>query len=192
MAVARIEVSAFSYAVNQNLSGMLKTNERLGQTIKSGLNHIKRVYLSSDLMRINYNDAYAIGLDEFDDRRRMITASYNDFNAELRLVTERVGSVSRLTQKAAQLVRQIGELFEFEEGLMAEIEFPECAAHHLKHSHFLETLHDEFERIQSGHSDMYDLSYLVGGWLIEHMRSKDKAFGAFIVKAARDMAEAAD
>ncbi len=37
MAVARIEVSAFSYAVNQNLSGMLKTNERLGQTIKSCL-----------------------------------------------------------------------------------------------------------------------------------------------------------
>ena len=100
--------------------------------------------------------------------------------------------MARLNQKASLLVRLIGELFEFEEALMEETEFPEFATHRAKHGRFLETLHREFERIQSGDADMYDLSYLIGAWLTEHMRSKDKVFGDFIVQTAKEMAQAAD
>ncbi len=192
MGIARIESVAAPRIINQSLSDVLKSNSKLGQSLKSSLDYIKKVYLSSDLVKIHYDEAYSIGLSEFDGRRQTIVGAYNSFNAELRLLTERKGSMPRLNDKASLLVRLIGELFEFEEALMAEIEYPEFPTHRAKHVRFLQALHQEFVRIQEGSADMYDLSYLIGSWLTDHLRSKDVDFGAFVLKTAQQMAEAAD
>ncbi len=187
MGSARLETAAVSHAISQNISEVLRNNARIGQSIRSTLDYIKRVYLSSDLMRIRYDESYTIGLAEFDGRRQTIAGTYNAFNAELRRITERTGSPARLNHKAALLVRLIGELFEFEEALMAEIDYPEFPTHRAKHIHFLQALHTEFERIQDGKADMYDLSYLIGSWLNQHMKSKDKSFAEFINQTIKNI-----
>ena len=189
MGTARIETTLASYAISQNISETLRNNGRIGQSIRSTLDYIKRVYLSSDLMRIRYDETYTIGLAEFDGRRQTIAGTYNALNAELRLLTERTGSIARLNHKAALLVRLIGELFEFEEDLMAEIDYPEFPNHRAEHIRFLEALHQEFERIQHGNADMYDLSYLIGSWMAQHMKSKDKKFAEFINQTVKNMRE---
>jgi hemerythrin len=192
MGTARIETTLASHAIGRNISETLRDNGRLGQSIRSTLDYIKRVYLSSDLMRIRYDETYTIGIAEFDGRRQTIAGTYNAFNAELRLLTERNGSMARLNHKAALLVRLIGELFEFEEALMAETDYPEFPTHRAKHIRFLQALHQEFERIQLGNADMYDLSYLIGSWLTQHMKSKDKNFAEFVNQAVRNMQENPD
>ena len=189
MGIARIESTSASYVVNQTLAEVMQGNGKLARSIRDSLDYIKRVYLSSDLMRIRYDESYAIGLAEFDGRRETIVGTYNAFNAELRRLAEGTGSMARLNGKAGLLVRLIGELFEFEETLMEEIEYPECATHRAKHIRFLEALHQEFGRIQDGAADMYDLSYLIGSWLTQHMQSKDKSLAQFIAQTVKTMTE---
>ena len=188
MGTARIEAASASYVINQSIADALRSNGRLGQSIRASLDYIKRVYLTSDLMRIRYDESYTIGFGEFDGRRQTIVGTYNGFNAELRRLTEQTGSMARLNQKASLLVRLIGELFEFEEALMAEIEYPEFATHRAKHIRFLQALHQEFERIQDGTADMYDLSYLIGSWMTKHMTDNDKSFAEFITQTVKNMA----
>ena len=189
MGTARIESAPASYVVNQNLSELMQGNGRIAQSIRDSLDYIKRVYLTSDLIRIRYDEADTVGLAEFDGRRQTIVGTYNALNAELRLLTERKGSMARLNQKASLLVRLIGELFEFEEALMAEIEYPEFSTHRAKHSRFLQAMHQEFEKIQTGNADIYDLSYLIGSWITNHMKQKDKPFAEFIKTTVRNMTE---
>ena len=190
MGTARIEITADPHAINQHKSIDLWNGGTLRQHIKSSLNFLKRVYRTTGLINIRYDNSYIVGVPEFDGRRQTITGVYNSFNAELRLLDEQAGSPSRLNEKASLLVRLIGELFSFEEDLMREIEYAEFAAHKAKHIRFLETLHDEFERIQRGHTDMHDLSYVIGSWLVEHMRGMDKAFGDFIMREIGALAQA--
>jgi len=189
MGIARIETASASYVINQSIADVLRSDGRLGQSIRDSLNYIKRVYLTSDLVRIRYDETYTIGLAEFDGRRQTIAGTYNAFNTELRLLTERTGSMARLNQKAALLVRLIGELFEFEEALMDETDYSEFATHRAKHIRFLQALHQEFQRIQDGNADMYDLSYLIGSWLTQHMKTNDKSFADFITQAVRKITD---
>ncbi len=192
MSIVKIASAEAPRIINKSLTDVLRGNSKLSKSLKLSLEYIKKVYLSSDLVRITYDEAYEIGLDEFDGRRQTIVGSYNALNAELRLLTEKRGSIARLNDKASLLVRLIGELFEFEESLMAEIEYPEFETHRAKHIRFLQALHQEFVRIQEGSADMYDLSYLIGSWLTDHLRTKDKAFGHFVHLTAQQMAQAAD
>ena len=187
MDTTRIESASASYVINEGILEVLRGDSGLGQSIRNSLSYIKRVYLSSDLMRIRYDEACVTGLSEFDGRHQAIVGTYNAFNAELRLFTERKGSTARLNQKAALLLRLIGELFEFEEALMAEVEYPEFSSHRAKHIRFLQALHHEFGRIQEGSADMYDLSYLIGSWLTQHTKENDKNFANFISLAVKNI-----
>jgi len=183
MSIARVGIPSVSCIINQNIAGMLRGDGKLSRSIKSSIDHIKRIYLSSDLLRIRYDETYEIGLIEFDSRRQTVIDIYNAFNSELRLLNERRGSMSRLNGKASLLVRLIAEMFSFEEARMIGMEYSEFASHKARHTGFLESLHGEFERIQEGRADMYDLSYLIGSWLADHLRGDDRVFRDFVVRA---------
>jgi hemerythrin-like metal-binding protein len=190
MGFARSEVASVSHIANQHILDALSGNLGIGRTIKSGLAYLKKIYQSTDLIRITYDESYCIGLDQFDGRRQLVVDGYNAFNAGLRRLSKPDGSATDLNDQAARLVQAIGDLFYFEEALMVEAEYSEQAAHRARHIRFLETLHDEFVRIQEGRADLHDLSYLIGSWLTEHMRDLDMAFGDFVVGAVSELARA--
>ncbi len=190
MGATGTEISIISHVFNQSSSESLLKNTSISRTLKSSLSYLKKVYRSTDLISLNYSESYAIGLDEFDHRRQMVVDVYNAFNGELRLLTKQAGSPSRLNDRASRLVRLIGDLLSFEEALMGESDYPGFDAHRAQHIRFLESLHAEFERIQAGHADMYDLSYLIGSWLAGHMPGMDKAFGGFFLNTVSELARA--
>ena len=184
MGFASAELANVPHIINHNLSDVMRNNGRISHSIRSSLDRIKRVYRSTVLMRVRYDSSYVIGVDEFDGRRQTILGVYNSFNYEVSMLAEHFASTNRLNERVSLLVRLIGEQFSFEEGLMAEINYPELVGHKARHTRFLETLHDEFERIQAGRADMFDLSYLIGSWLTEHMRAEDRLFGNFVIQVA--------
>ncbi len=190
MGFVRMEAATAAHVINHDVTETLRKNAKFIQTLKSGLGYLRSIYRSTDLIRIRYDESYEIGLLEFDSRRQMVVSVYNSLNMELRLLAERSGSGARLNDTAALLVRLIDELFIFEEALMAEMDYPQFVGHKGKHIGFLESLHREFERIQSGHADMHDLSYLIGTWLSEHMVGMDQAFGEFVMGAVSALAQA--
>lgn len=183
MDAALVEMAAIPHMVGRNVSGSVRNNGTVSGGILSSFAYIRKVYRSTGLMAIRYDDSYVMDLAEFDGRRQTIVAVYNGFNAELHMLSQGTGSISRLNERASLLVRLMGEYFSFEEAVMRETEYPEFAAHRAKHIRFLENLHTEFDSIQRGRADMHDLSYLIGSWLADHMRGMDRALGTFVVDA---------
>lgn len=183
------EANLVAHIVGHNVSGYRTSGSGLGNRLASGFHFLKRTYRTSNLISIRYGETYKTGLQEFDGRRRTILGVYSGFNSELCLIAEDMGSVRRLNERASLLVRLIGELFSFEEAVMGETEYPEAVAHKARHVRFLETLHAEFERIQSGRADMHDLSFLIGSWLAEHMAGMDQELGAFVSRAINEAAQ---
>ncbi|MEI8393181.1 MAG: hypothetical protein WCF85_00495 [Rhodospirillaceae bacterium] len=187
MATAKIEYAGVSRVANQNFFDTVNPDRMIRQTLRSGIDYIKKIYRSTGLMRIRYDESFTVGLSELDARRQIVVGVYNALNYELRLIAEQAGSMTRLNERASLLVKLIGELFAFEETLMIETEFSRYALHKAKHTRFLVSLHKEFEGIQKGGADMYDLSYLIGSWLTEHMRGVDKLFGDFVVQRSGEI-----
>ena len=178
---------SFSFVVNGDVLGSQHLNMGLSRSIRQSLDYITKIYRTTNLMRLEYDESYCIGFPEFDGRRQAIMGTYNAFNSELKAR----GGASCSNETIATLIRLVGEYFSFEESLMNEIEYAEQLTHKAEHFRFLESLHEEIENIRNGRADLHDFSYLIGSWLACHMRGPDKALSCFIFRAMRDRVAAA-
>lgn len=135
---------------------------------------------------IDWEDAFATGVDEIDEQHRILINTLNGAN---NLLTD-ASSLEVLNQITKDLLSYALYHFETEEELMqtsgyAEEQAEEARQHLSEHRSFSATVVSVREKIQAGHRVPRDelLSFL-NNWLVNHILQTDKKLGVFMTAKA--------
>jgi hemerythrin len=131
------------------------------------------------MKRIAWDESLSVGIDAIDGQHQTWLARYNN-------VVDAIGSAGSTAPVVGTLDFLIDytELhFATEEGFMREAGYPALEGHRARHEELrraVADLGDDFEEEGSTHALGEAVETLLGNWLIDHIRSTDQRFGAYV------------
>lgn len=126
---------------------------------------------------IQWKDEYSVGVAEMDQEHRRLIAMISSLHAAM---TAGMGRMT-LAEVSREMLDYAGTHFVDEESLMQACGFPDLAAHKAQHQVFLGKTLDIKDRIDRGEL-VFSIEVLgfLKNWLVDHIQSLDKKYGAFI------------
>ncbi len=132
--------------------------------------------------QLTWKEEYSVGVKVLDDDHKQLIDLLNKFHTAYQYHTG-----GEFEQKALQeLVDYTKYHFQREEGLMAEIGYPDLDAHKAQHRAMIAEV-EQFmlEYQQKGHEALLGVADYLNGWLIHHINGTDKQYTSFFQKAGK-------
>ena len=124
--------------------------------------------------RFRWDDAFSVGVDEFDgDHRHLLELG----NAVYDAVTEGQEHEA-VTRLLAGFEEESSRHFAREEELMRATGYPLLDDHHVKHTRLTAELHLFMQQYAAGHIDAKKLARFLIDWVVHHVVAEDKKFQA--------------
>lgn len=123
---------------------------------------------------VNWQDNYALGLDEIDEQHRMLFDIMNRLWAAILRNAEgqELGSILEDLERYTVLH------FTEEETFMRSIAYPDFDAHIAYHRTFVKKLLDEKMAARAGQQVSLELIHFLRDWLVNHILVEDKRYAA--------------
>ena len=131
--------------------------------------------ICENLKRLSGHESVISGIPANEQQHEQIVVKYNDFISSLR-------DKDRFDErpiKFRELISYIGMRFVFENTLMQLLQYPERENHKNQHASFIERINLFVKDIDNGRSNVDELVFYIGHWLLGHVLVSDKAFGDF-------------
>ena len=131
--------------------------------------------ICENLKRLSGHESVISGIPANEQQHEQIVVKYNDFISSLR-------DKDRFDErpiKFRELISYIGMHFVFENTLMQLLQYPERENHKNQHASFIERINLFVKDIDNGRSNVDELVFYIGHWLLGHVLVSDKAFGDF-------------
>jgi hemerythrin len=131
------------------------------------------------MVKIEWNDNLATGIELIDDQHKMLLEKLNDVS----LAIERQQGVDVITKTLNFMMDYTDFHFSDEEKHMKENEYPRIEYHKKMHKEFVYTLQDlitEFN--EDGATDRLaeSVNIFLFNWLVKHIRGVDVAYGRYL------------
>jgi hemerythrin-like metal-binding protein len=123
-------------------------------------------------MGIDWQDKYRIGHAEVDAAQQALFAQANQI-ADLE-------DWMALRPMIVTLFKQMQSLFELEEALMAQVNFPDAQAHAQDHLHLLNRLRDRSMDVGKGHMNKKAILGVTTDWAHRHVVNQDAELAHFV------------
>lgn len=137
------------------------------------------------MQRVEWNDAYAIGIEEVDSQHKHLIEIANELYDTINLPKERYpGGMRSVVQK---LMDYTDYHFKSEEKFMKRYNYPEAQIHIAAHDNFTREMEHQTrqlstERVEDG-LNLY--SYIVN-WVLNHIAKADKIWGAYVIERMKE------
>ena len=131
------------------------------------------------MKKIHWDDSLSVGIDAIDDQHRRWIGHFNSVVDAI----ESRGGHAPVTSTLGFLIDYTELHFTTEEGFMTETAYPELAAHKAKHEELRTTVANliaDFEEEGDTPALENAIDTFLGTWLVEHIRSTDQLFGAYV------------
>jgi hemerythrin len=130
-------------------------------------------------MLIEWQDSLCIGVLEIDLQHKLLFEKFNAFLAACEAHTEADGIYRLFWFLEAYTLTHFAE----EEKLMQQVAYPDVKKHKAQHEGFTAKLADLKQRLRAeGPTDslVAHMGDFIGGWLVGHICSMDRALAAFV------------
>ena len=127
--------------------------------------------------RVEWKEAYSVGVDELDDDHKRLIELLNRFQTAYKYHTGEEFERQALNE----LVDYTKYHFEREEKMMEAADYPDLQAHKEAHRSMIAKV-DEFQQEyqQHGHEALEGVARFLSDWLIEHINGTHKKYGPYI------------
>jgi hemerythrin len=128
---------------------------------------------------IEWNDRYAVGIQQLDDQHRVLLGLIN--NLYLDCTKEDSEAKTRFNLAAYGLINYIKYHFSGEEHILERIEYPDYAAHKRQHDEFIRDILDRVEYCERNRtvSPKNCIRY-IRDWMVTHITLIDKKYATYI------------
>jgi hemerythrin len=130
-------------------------------------------------MTITWTDDLAVGIHEIDDQHKEL---FDRINALIEACNQGKGRVE-IGKTVAFLEEYVETHFGTEESNMVKLQYPEYAAHKQQHLLFKKNFADIKRQLEEEGPGVHIIiltNHMVIEWLRNHIRTRDKEFGAFL------------
>ncbi len=132
----------------------------------------------ADIMRVEWSKDLVIGIQEIDDQHRQIVDYIN------LLIDSRGNDDRKVTEEViSELIAYTVSHFGFEESLMEKAEYAYISPHKRIHRLFEKRVREYADRFVNGEDVAEELIEMLHRWLITHIRSEDKDYGALVISS---------
>jgi hemerythrin-like metal-binding protein len=119
-------------------------------------------------------EEHSVGVSVFDQEHQRLAALMSQIHASLQTNHDR-GKAQRLLESFIAMAQ---EHFDHEERIMANIDYPDLAAHAAEHEALMEQAKAMFQRVQHGNISALTIPGFLKTWLIHHMQQTDRKYAA--------------
>lgn len=127
------------------------------------------------MLDLNWDDSMLVGVSDLDQQHQGL----------FKVVQEMVGALGFDGQDQialnvlAKMETYTREHFAFEERLMADVEYPDIAAHRDEHRTFVDNVVAYKQSAKKGHVPVTEVVDFLANWLVEHIKGTDQEFCVF-------------
>ena len=130
--------------------------------------------------KVEWDDAYCIGVEEIDMQHRKLLSIVNDF------YDVAAGHPADYSIKVGRCLKKLADYthdhFASEEILMERYQFPDCNKHKEEHENFITQLGSKVPQIASGNQDEgKELYQFLLDWIVNHIAHSDKVWADFVI-----------
>jgi hemerythrin len=128
------------------------------------------------MAKIEWNDDLVTGIEDVDRQHRILVDIYNDLDAAVCMGRGQ----KEMKDILDRLIAYTTEHFKFEEGLMAEGEYPGFQRHRIGHQQLLDKVRRFQDKLERGQERISKpVMKFLNFWLCNHIMHSDRDFGEF-------------
>lgn len=131
------------------------------------------------MKRITWDESLSVGVEAIDEQHRRWIENYN----RVAVAVESHAGPTPVTKTLTFLIDYTHTHFDTEKRFMTETSYPGMADHLAQHDDLTRSVSNlvaDFEEEQETTTLQTAVETLLGNWLIDHIRSTDQAFGAYV------------
>lgn len=132
-------------------------------------------------MRLEWTDSWSVGVPRLDEEHRQLIDLINELRSLHEDGIEGRERQVRIHSVMSELSWYAESHFRFEEGLMANAEYPDLVAHRASHLLFRVQLSKLATEVKDGSADLLDLYGFLAGWIRFHVLESDLQYAPFLL-----------
>jgi hemerythrin-like metal-binding protein len=122
---------------------------------------------------IKWRDSYSVGVERFDNEHKILVDMIN----EMFVVVRDKKSIDHLSTAINKLIEYTQEHFIAEEEAMAEVNYPDLAAHKEMHGKLINDVVNHKKRIENNDKqERIDFYHFLRDWLLTHIVEEDMLY----------------
>ena len=130
--------------------------------------------------KVEWQDAYCIGVEEVDLQHRKLLSIINEF------YDVATGHPADYPIKVGKCLKKLADYthyhFNAEEALMERYQFPNCSQHKFEHENFISQLGAMVPKIASGNQEAGQKLYtFLLDWIVNHIAHSDKVWADHVI-----------
>lgn len=133
------------------------------------------------MQRVEWNDAYLIGIDEVDNQHKHLIEIANELFDTISLPNGEY--TKRMRDVVQKLMDYTDYHFKSEEKFMKKYNYPQIAIHIAAHENFTSEMKRQTRRLSTERvEDGLNLYSYIVNWVLNHIAKADKIWGDYVIE----------